>query len=47
MFVTRPKVEGDVKAAHAQASPGKVGSELGFDVGAVRGGAMGSVGGRF
>jgi len=43
MFVTRPKVEGDVKAAHAHASPGK----LGFDLGAVSGGAVGSVGGRF
>jgi len=41
MFVTRPKVEAEVKTAHASSN------KVGFDFGAVNGGAMGSVGGRF
>ena len=41
MFITRPKIEADVKAGHAASSP------VSFDVGALSGGAMGSLGGRF
>ena len=41
MLVTRPKGEADVKAARASSN------NVGFDFGAVNGGAVGSVGGRF
>jgi len=43
MFVTRPKVEADVKTGHASTKP----SPVRFDFGPVMGGAVGSVGARF
>lgn len=49
LFFTRPKIEADVKTGHALAKPPvKSGlSDVSFDVGALSGGAMGSVGARF
>ncbi len=43
MFVTRPKIEADVKSGRASSSN----TAVSFDVGALSGGAMGSLGGRF
>ena len=49
LFVTRPKVDAEVKTGHAAAPPPrKTGvSDVSFDFGALSGGAMGSVGARF
>ncbi|MDB4936207.1 MAG: hypothetical protein JWP87_3179 [Labilithrix sp.] len=51
LFVTRPKVDADVKTGHASAKPPAKPatgvSNVSFDFGAVTGGAMGSFGARF
>ena len=55
LFVTRPKVDADVKTGHGSAGPGRTAREtaksgfrdVSFDFGALSGGAMGSVGARF
>jgi hypothetical protein len=58
LFVTRPKVEADVKTGHASALPGRDREkpreaaksgfrDVSFDFGALNGGAVGSVGARF
>jgi hypothetical protein len=45
MFVTRPKLDAEVKTGHA--TPHRSLSDIGVDFNPVSGGAMGSVGGRF
>lgn len=49
LFVTRPKVDADVKTGQASAPPPRKSgvSDVSFDFGALSGGAMGSVGARF
>jgi hypothetical protein len=49
LFLTRPKVDADIKTGHALAKPParKGISDVSFDFGALSGGAMGSVGARF